>query len=486
MKIVEDHQIARKVSSNDSLASALDSIHFSLLPQIDRLSLLPNELLDHIFDLAYSIITPSTGALSKRLLPFHITGLYRRIYLTKRESISMLIDRIKNLPDLGELVLHLLLSKASGDKVPPFETVEIDQFFSRLVRLESLDLDHDPYGVLRALVASMSSSKLPRLRHLTSSVSSDFEHPLLDFTAFPTLQSLTVIDYNSEDGAYDTATLPHLPLLTHLTVAGLYADDLSIASFCNLCPSLTHLTLECGSPVYSDLLKLLPVKLLRLDLACPSLGTDDLCERHLSRFTHLQHLVLDAGMFTTNLSSHLINLRSLEILELGEGSISTSEMSDLFNKVPINRLKLDLTQGKIGYRLEVDENGSAGGRWVPGEGRLIAGDWVIPEFDLQGDGDFTLEGAREMLREAEEMGIEVEGSIIRAIEVMDAYHLEIANIAIYRCFRDEIFIHYSNVKEQNLHARLPLLDLNSLDSTRLKIRKIQLEEEGWFALTLEN
>jgi len=116
---------------------------------------------------------------------------------------------------------------------------------------------------------------------------------------------------------------------------------------------------------------------------------------------------------------------------------------------------------------------------------LIAGDWVIPEFDSQEDGDFTLEGAREMLREAEEMGIEVEGSIIRAIEVMDAYHLEIANIAIYRCFRDKTFNHYLDVHTQNLHARVPLLELASLDPDQLKLVKTDLPDEGWFALSLE-
>ena len=397
----------------------------------------------------------------------------------------MLIDSIKSSPNLGELVSDLILYTATGDKVPTFETVEIDQFFSRLVRLEWLDLDDDAYGFLDPLLASMSPPKLPCLRHISSPISPDFEHPLLEFTAFPTLRSLTVIDYNSGDGAYDTAGLPHLPLLTHLTVTGLYADDLSIASFCNLCPSLTHLTLECDSPSYSDLLELLPVNLSRLDLECLGLEADDLCERHLSRFTHLQHLVLDDGMFTIALPSHLLGLRALATLELGAGRISTSEMSDLFNRVPINRLKLDLTRGEMGYRLEVDGNGSAGGRWVPGEGRMIAGDWVIPEFDLQGDGDFTLEGAREMLREAEELGIEVEGSIIRAIEVMDAYYLEIANIAIYRCFRDKTFNHYLDVHTQNLANRLPPLALDSLDPSPLKIRKIQLEKEGWFALTLE-
>jgi len=399
----------------------------------------------------------------------------------------MLIDRIKSSPDLGKLVQYLRLHRAPRVKVSTFKTVEIDEFFTRLVRLEWLDLDdNDTYGVLDALLASSTSLRLPRLRHITSPVSPNFQHPLLEFTTFPALRSLSVIDYNSDYGAFDTSTVPHLTLLTHLELSGFYADDLSIASFCNLCPSLTHLTLECGSPAYSDLLKLLPLNLSRLDLECLGLEADDLCERHLSRFIHLQHLVLDDGMFTIALPSHLLGLRALATLELGAGRISTSEMSELFNKVPINRLKLDLTKGKIGYRLIVDENGSAEGRWVPGGGRMIAGDWVIPEFDLPGNGGFTVEGAREMLQEAEEMGIEVEGSIIRAIEVMDAYYLEIANIAIYRCSRDKTFNHYLNVKEQNLHARLPLLDLNSLDPTRLKIRKIQLEKEGWFALTLEN
>ncbi|GAA5833634.1 hypothetical protein JCM5353_006597 [Sporobolomyces roseus] len=453
---------------------------------IDRLSLLPNELLDHIFDLAYSIDTPSTGPLSKRLLPFHITGIYRRISLTKPINIARLIEKINKSPELQGIVVSLRLVGGSRIPLADFDVVEIDRFFRRLDRLEWLDLGDDGYGLLPELIPHGSRFYLPRLRHLTSAASSHSQYPLLDFASIPNLRSLFIVNYNVDYGAHESINAGQLLCLTHLEISGIYADDLSIATFCSLCPSLAHVTLAAPTADYSPLLRQLSNSLIKLELRTLDEDGDDLCEQELSRFIALRHLVLGDGMFTSALPSHLLGLRALETLKLGQGRISTNGMQELFDQVPINHLKLDLTKGRIGYRLEVNEAGSVGGRWIPGEGRLIAGDWVIPEFDLQEAGDFTLEGAREMVRAAEELGIEVEGSIIRSIEVMDAYYLEIANIAIYRCFRDKTIEHYLEVRTHNLGDRLPSLDLDSLDPTRLKIRKIELEGEGWFALTLEN
>ncbi|GAA5840062.1 hypothetical protein JCM5353_008104 [Sporobolomyces roseus] len=365
------------------------------------------------------------------------------------------------------------------------EVTEIEQFFRQLVHLEWLDLGVDRYEWLDKLSASHNSASPIPLHHIRSAASSG-SRPLLLFTSFPTLRSLHVTTYEMKYPAFDTSSHTSLRLLTHLTISGLYAESLSIASFCTLCPTLTHLNLNCTSPNYPPLLQILPSSLVNLELDSRGTHENEFCDRELSRLTALRHLSIGHHIFSYDLPTYLHSLLALETLELGKGRISTDGMRELFDKVPINHLKLGLTVGEIGYRLEVDERGSAEGRWVPGEGRLIAGDWVAPEFDLQDAGDFTLEGAREMVRVAEESGIEVEGSIIRSIEVMDAYYLELANIAIYRCFRDKTLDHYLDVKKQNLQDRLPPVDLDSLDATRLKIRKIELEEEGWFALTLEN
>ena len=486
MEVTGDQEIVPKVSPTISPISP--SVTQSKSLSSDRSTFPPpDELLDHIFDLAYSIVTPSTGALSKHLLPFHLTGIYRRISLTKPENIARLVKQINKSPGRAAIVTMLQLD-CEADPLGVFDALEsneIQHFFLNLVRLEWLDLGKGNFERLNTIRSICRPDCPSQLRHLATGVGYGSPCPLRDFSLFPALRWLHVTTYEDDFETFDAKGLRSLTLLTRLTISGLFADSLSIASFCSLCPSLIHLTLICRSPDYSQLLSVLPSSLLRLELQCADENSDDLCEQHLSRFTHLQHLVLDDGMFTSTLPSHLLELRALAILELGAGRISTSEMSRLFNKVPINHLKLDLTRGEIGYRLEVDENGSTEGRWVPGEGRMIAGDWVIPEFDLQGDDDFTLEGACEMLREAEEMGIEVEGSIIRAIEVMDACHLEIANIAIYRCFRDRTFSHYLDVQELHLHSRLPHLDLASLDPNNLKLVKTDLPDEGWFALSLE-
>jgi len=381
-------------------------------------------------------------------------------------------------------MLHVDAEEDETGVIEAIEATEIEQFFRQLVRLEWLDLGKDDCEWLDDLISTQSPTSLIPLRHITSGASNS-SRPLLLFTSFPTLRSLHVTRYDDNYETPNASAYSPLPLLTHLTISGLFADDLSIASFCRLCPSLTHLTLVCRSPEYSNLLVELPSSLLRLELQCADDAPDWSCQRHLSRYTHLRHLVLGDGMFTSNLPPYLLGLQALEILELGEGQISTDGMRELFEKIPIVSLRLNLTVSKIGYRLEVSEDGSAEGRWVPGEGRLIVGDWIRPRFDLHGEGEFTLEGTRKMIGLAQEMGREVEGSIYKAIEVMDAYYLEIANIAIYRSFREKTFDPYLQVRTHNLGDRLPPLDLDSLDPNNLKLVKTDLPDEGWFALTLE-
>ncbi|GAA5897717.1 uncharacterized protein JCM6883_006794 [Sporobolomyces salmoneus] len=80
--------------------------------KIDRLSLLPNELLDKIFDYAHTLDQPSTGPLSKRLLPFLITGIYRRIKVSKVTKLLRLAAKLNAEPHLGEGIRTLQFDTA--------------------------------------------------------------------------------------------------------------------------------------------------------------------------------------------------------------------------------------------------------------------------------------------------------------------------------------------------------------------------------------
>lgn len=114
-----------------------------LPPQIDRLSLLPNELLDYIFDLAYSIDTPSTGALSKHLLPFHITGIYCRIRISKYTAFLNLVNKVNEQPTLAISIQTLELVAVKKPTVaPPASTrYDLETFIRSLTRLQTLKID---------------------------------------------------------------------------------------------------------------------------------------------------------------------------------------------------------------------------------------------------------------------------------------------------------------------------------------------------------
>jgi len=488
MEPVEDHQTACKVSPQHFAdLSGRYSVHFSLPPQIDRLSLLPNELLDHIFDLAYSIDTPSTGALSKRLLPFHITGIYRRIHLAKGHNIDQLIRTIHKSEKLGQLVQSLQLRRVSGTPVTTSGNFEIGGFLYLLTRLDSLDLSDDEHGWLYKITSYESCGYLPRLRHIISAPDYHSLFPLLAFTAFPALRSLSVIDYEVDAGPHDTQYQSPLQFLTHLDICGLYADDLSIASFCVLCPSLTHLTLRCKSPDFFPLLRYLPSTLVELRLESTNEETDQFCDRGLPHFKHLRHLHLGPGMFTYSLPIYLLDLEQLESIELGEGRVSLGGMRRLILELPsLRRLGLDLIKaGAIGTRMEVDQGAELQGKQVPTEDEWIARDWDVPDFDASDGEGFTTEAVQVMLQLAREHDVEVKGSILEAIEVMDVCSLEFANVAIYRSYCDKAFDVYREAHQHGLTARLPPLNLDSLDPNNLRLVKTDLPDEGWFALTLE-
>ena len=158
-------------------------------------------------------------------------------------------------------------------------------------------------------------------------------NPLFDFSSFPILQDLRIADWHIDDGTLPTSSLTHLPHLSALTINGANADDLSIASFCSLCPVLTHLTLECYLANYGALLKQLPPTLTHLKLLkdpdTPSPGHR--CDHELPRFNLVQELSLDDGLYSPSLPLYLVGFNSLRILRLGKGHFSIEEMSKLLS-----------------------------------------------------------------------------------------------------------------------------------------------------------
>ncbi|GAA6013439.1 hypothetical protein JCM11491_006080 [Sporobolomyces phaffii] len=469
--------------------------------EFDRLSSLPNELLDHIFDLAHTLDHPSTGAISKHLLPFHISGLYRRIHLERATNLGKLIDKVSRERDYGERIRSLKIDHSLQGPISldSFPWDDVGPFFQSLSRLEDLDLGEDQLDLLRVSLDEYLRDSGTMMRSLvTLRVRGQF--PFWWFEAVPSLVKLEFLHFNYIPYAIHELRDPlKLPRLVSLSFTGVRAGDSSIASYFSLCPNLRHLSLHMKyvPANYGFLLSLLPTTLVSLELESDSQYRTDPCDDLLPRFTQLERLSLDKGIFTPQLPSHLASLSHLKELRLAEGIFSIDRFLALVSgptrRRSFRKLTLDYDyelRSKIGYRLEVDEDGSIGSRWVPGEGRLAAGDWILPSFDFD-DGvwnGFMSSRIRDLIRFARCHGIVIDGNFSHALGIADAFLLEVANLAVYRSFRDGDLRHIVDLQENYPHlcGGLPSLDLDALDQENLELVKTDLPDEGWFQLSLRN
>ncbi|GAA5966526.1 hypothetical protein JCM3765_000945 [Sporobolomyces pararoseus] len=507
----------RPVSTNNSLLTCAEYLkppsnthmdrleNQAVVVKLDRLSSLPNELLDYIFDLAYTISTPSTGALSKRLLQWHIRGIYRRIAIPTQKKMVQLVDRINLKPELGNFVevLHFEADWRDLKEIAEAGIIrrkKLQKFFSSLPNLEELDLGEngsEQLGVLQKLLENLHfiyPENLPALVKLQIPGYFPFEI----FTSFPRLQSLSLSDYDEEPLPLSHDNLQLLDDLAHLSIEGSSSDHVAFASLCSLAPNLSHLHLDCRiPPFYSELLLHLPSSLEKLELLFSDSdcweedGLVEPCDSDLGRFEQLRHLSLGNTLFSPELPSYISRLDSLGVLKLGKGKLSIDRFLPLLSgptRLPqLQRIRLDLTEGGIGHRLEVDEDGSVANFREQACESLVGEDWVVPGFDVEGT-DFTYERAEELVRVAEGEGIRVEGSILKSLKVYGSYLLEVANYAVYRChrYKDFGYIEALQVDSSQLSRRLPPLDFSSLDPWKLKLVKTEHPEEKWFALSLEN
>jgi len=411
------------------------------------------------------------------------------------------VKKINERPTLATHVLALDLISLADLKRQGYTVRDSATFIRSLTRLQSLAIGKGYPELSRILwpgSAILGSSRLRALRHLSAPVPIDYvTGPRLSLDRFNTLQSLSLTGYDDDIELLVPPDPTILSLVTRLTVSGIYADDRSIASLCPACPALTHLSLYAFDAVYVRLLKLLPSTLLYLELGTidedgnrgMGRGAED-CSSELSRFSLLRHLSLDNYLFSSDFLSQLTSLQHLESLHLAGAQIFEVDMSELLAastcppSLRLIKLRSDLI--KIGSRLEVDDKGTISGVFEPKEEDdwEVAGDWELPEYGMP-DHAPSNEELCEIRRVAEESGVKVLGDFVETLAMLDLYHLELANIAIYRCFRYKTLKPYGEHHDPRPGSRLPPLDLDSLDSNKLKLVKTELPDEGWFALSLE-
>ncbi|GAA5965596.1 hypothetical protein JCM3765_004747 [Sporobolomyces pararoseus] len=479
--------------------------------QVDRLSSLPPELLNEIFDLAYPVGYPSTGPLSKHLLHYHLVGLYSRIKLTKESTVSRLIEKITSQPSLGELVrvLRIEIADSESGSARLERTRKCRRFLQKLTKLEELDLGKtvllgdlysclDPASLDTSLLAQEEDrapfsfqSSLRRL-HLAGIERKTPENPLLLTQSFPNLVSLHFSEYNYPYGPLDLADYAPLKHLSQLTIVGAYADDSAIASFCLLCPSLRALKLEATHPDYENLLKSLPLHIVNLELL-PD-GPTTPVDSFLPPFNQLRSLSLGCQLYSPNLLSNISGLLHLERLVLGEGFTTVSDLlpfvSASTRPPSLLELELNLFRVAIGGRFDPQEHKEDVPEYMR-DGDLVDDNWSLIGLSFGVTRGLTIEQIEAVIGMAREEGIKVRGTILKALEVAKAYLLEVANVAIWHCWRGKSFQYMVLMKElftPRCH-RLPSIDFDffdSLDPSKLNLVRTELPEEGWFSLSLEN
>ncbi|GAA5989064.1 hypothetical protein JCM5350_003645 [Sporobolomyces pararoseus] len=481
--------------------------------KVDRLSSLPNDLLKRIFDFAHPIDALPKGPLSKRLLPFYTSIRQRRINLESKEKVKTLIRSVNSNPSIGAKIeiLHIGLREedlclgfgfsvrmfggGGRQSTPHLSSSEVAMFYRHLRNIQEIKLPEgreSHFYAIRPFLPSPTRPNLPRLEKLVTTPSYVGRNPLRFFNSFIQLRSLTLTSYKVDDDGRLMYAPASLPFLTELSVSGWAADNDTVAEFCRYCPQLSKLSLSTDDPGYDRLLPRLPSTITSLSLLNANGIEDPIqfdCDDQLHRFPNLTSLTLGNYLFSSNLPHYLNSHHTrLEHLDLGRGKISADGMVEFLERGDsrLKSLKLDL--------IEPGHESSAGGKDTLRTGRYLApdpeesllSDIIRPEFDSKG-GEFTFDGAQNIIAVAKEKGIKVKGSLGKAVRFYLPFMVEVSNDAILKCFRDENFRHYIKLQEQPEYEHaLPPLDLDNLDPHNLELVQKRSEETKLYYLTLEN
>ncbi|GAA5861534.1 hypothetical protein JCM5353_002711 [Sporobolomyces roseus] len=453
--------------------------------KIDHLSSLPPELLLSIFDLSYDPAQLPLEPLSTTLLPYFRRNLYRQIRLSSRSSWSKLVRTVKDSPGLGEVV-HILDTAAVFVFAEQGQFEEIVKPFPRLVSLKT--------GYLQAIQRTSVDIVRPPLEHLS------YECDTFSFTAIVFLAKLNLstleIHFHSTYVRPYPSPLPRLTSLEKLSLVSKADDDdafegliwkSSLADIIDYCPNITSLRLfDPVYPQYENLVSALDkfhgkLTSLELDSAWLTDTYDIPCDHLLPQFSQVTYLSLGDGITTESLPRYLRQMTSLSTLRLGIDAhlpLQIDTLLPLFQgstKHPsLTRLVLDCFKVSLGHR--VGANGEKVGTMVVKE---MSGDgWKYPELY-----NLTEGGLSYLFDALNTYGVQVEGSGATIVQDLVAYHREIANRAVLVAFQTKSFEAFK--RSPNCNSLLSHVNINDLDPNNLKLVKIDLPSENWFALSLE-
>ncbi|GAA5988078.1 hypothetical protein JCM5350_003927 [Sporobolomyces pararoseus] len=453
--------------------------------QIDRLSLLPPELLSIIFDLSHDHKQPLREPLSKTLLPYFRQNLYRQIRISSGSPLSKFLTAVETTPSLAPLVQDLTVNFGGWVANTQIKSIAIG-----FTALKSLSLGTAQFSKVNFVAPLRSLSYTPLV----------FNSDEIDALARLPLIKLELKLYSSKIEIPDDlrpSTTMHS--LEELTLAQAYSDrdddqwDPEVSRFAKRCPKLHSLKLVDDTfPSIQEFLETLVggvPDLTKLEFDTPALPHGTICSfTYLYPcFPNLTYLGLGDGTTAPNLASHLRQLSSLKTLSLGPDAHFGFESSeDLFSLVrastkppALELLILDCFAPKIGYQCDVRDMLLQ--REI--DNSYFKGEWDSPNFSS----NIEEEECRQLLELAKETDVRVEGDIHVAVDWWRLWTLEVANRHVLFAYQNQTLEQIKSIRNSRRGVRLrdPDLDLGELVPGNLKLVKINLPEEDWYQFTLE-
>ncbi|ORY91523.1 hypothetical protein BCR35DRAFT_349338 [Leucosporidium creatinivorum] len=378
---------------------------------------LPPEVLSHIFGFVLKLDGSKhmKGAICKHLLPYTRANLFAFVKLTTWKQFRLLAGAVEEHEALGELVVTLVadVKEALDAQAAIWEGENpasvVEGFLGALLQVQAVvsstilftemllsdEVAQFSLPAMRSLFLEDSFLRrtLESLRHGAESITG---HPRRSSFKLPNIFSLEIIGPLSNSAA--------------ATFIGGFDEALIVTLFN-----------DSPSPKFKHILRKLHPAMKSLTLANkaePDVSSLTPIDSALSRFTELDHLQIDACNiigpdFYQALREPLrrlgfgygVEVCEATLLDLVQGNSSRGRLASL------EELELDVVNGERGTRIEEDKNGDM--YFGPDEEMGPYPDWKLPNWTTK----FTEEGARELVKAAEKVGVKITGSLKHALEV---------------------------------------------------------------------
>ncbi|GAA5981491.1 hypothetical protein JCM5350_004606 [Sporobolomyces pararoseus] len=415
---------------------------------------LPYELIKLVLELAYpephNLEPP---LLSKAFLPVRRSIIHKTLIISSGGYLDKFNEQCERDSELGKLVKSLTDSAGiefkgsgrwkrdpiswSGSSTTGIKEESANKLWHNLDNIRSVKLGsrYCRNLLLSDVVRSLAIPKLQRLVSLHVAVeSTEGQLQLLDL--LPRLPSLVSLHVEVETSGPFMSTSAIFPQIQHLSLVGDVFKE-GMEPFYKSFPNISTLGLATGRhhplgarpvpdpvlPAFSPGLEVLPPSIILLSIRKnprePRIGFSSKQD-----YRNLKALRLEVGMIDSELASSMSNLPSLERVEIGKGGghrpfdVVTS-VENVMQHVPaLTHLKVDTEEAAIGTR--VAEGGS-----LPRDHGvlLVAPDWKVPEYDAM-----EKEALNDCFSRARERGIEVSGTTVESLRVLEEWREERARL----------------------------------------------------------